>query len=77
MALVGDTFYVGNTDGVVAFPYAADEHRVTGPGRTLVTFKPKGLIPSPIDQNPRAQSRNPIDMMRQGWSVSLFHAAQR
>ena len=23
MALVGDTFYVGNTDGVVAFPYAA------------------------------------------------------
>ena len=42
MALVGDTFYVGNTDGVVAFPYAAGEHRVTGPGRTLVTFKPKG-----------------------------------
>ena len=23
MALVGDTFYVGNTDGVVAFPYSA------------------------------------------------------
>ena len=42
MALVGDTFYVGNTDGVVAFPYAAAEHRVAGPGRTLVTFKPKG-----------------------------------
>jgi glucose/arabinose dehydrogenase len=42
MALVGDTFYVGNTDGVVAFPYATGEHRVTGPGRTLVTFKPKG-----------------------------------
>ncbi|HEX2554621.1 MAG TPA: sorbosone dehydrogenase family protein [Microvirga sp.] len=42
MALVGDTFYVGNTDGVVAFPYAAGEHRVAGPGRTLATFKPKG-----------------------------------
>jgi glucose/arabinose dehydrogenase len=42
MALVGETLYVGNTDGVVAFPYAAGEHRVTGPGRTLVTFKPKG-----------------------------------
>ncbi len=42
MALVGDTFYVGNTDGVVAFPYAAGEHRITGPGRTRVTFKPKG-----------------------------------
>jgi glucose/arabinose dehydrogenase len=42
MALVGDTFYVGNTDGVVAFPYEAGEHRVSGPGRTLVTFKPRG-----------------------------------
>jgi glucose/arabinose dehydrogenase len=42
MALVGDTFYVGNTDGVVAFPYSAGEHRVAGPGRTVVTFKPQG-----------------------------------
>jgi hypothetical protein len=24
------------------------------------------LIPSPIDQNPFAQSRNPMDMIRQG-----------
>jgi hypothetical protein len=36
-----------------------------------------GLIPSPIDQNPCAQSRRPMDMMRQGWSMSLFHAAQQ
>ena len=42
MALVGDTFYVGNTDGVVAFPYAAGATRITGPGRKLVTFKPAG-----------------------------------
>src|SRR5215211_4610447 len=27
MALVGDTFYVGHTDGVVAFPFAAGERR--------------------------------------------------
>src|SRR5690349_12035829 len=39
MALVGDTFYVGNTDGVVAFPYVAGADRITAPGTKLVTFK--------------------------------------
>jgi glucose/arabinose dehydrogenase len=52
MALMGDTFYVGNTDGVVAFPYAAGADRITAPGRKLVSFKPGGhwtrsLLPSP------------------------------
>ncbi|MBO0754277.1 MAG: sorbosone dehydrogenase family protein [Bradyrhizobiaceae bacterium] len=52
MALVGDTFYVGNTDGIVAFPYAAGTDRITAAGRKLVTFKPSGhwtrsLLPSP------------------------------
>jgi glucose/arabinose dehydrogenase len=52
MALVGDTFYVGNTDGVVAFPYAAGADRITAAGRKLVEFKPNGhwtrsLLPSP------------------------------
>jgi glucose/arabinose dehydrogenase len=42
MALVGDTFYVGNTDGVVAFPYSAGADRITAPGKKLVTFKPAG-----------------------------------
>jgi len=42
MALVGDTFYVGNTDGVVAFPYTTGATRITGPGRRLVEFKPAG-----------------------------------
>src|SRR6202140_835556 len=42
MALVGDTFYVGNTDGVVAFPYAAGAERITATGRKLATFKPGG-----------------------------------
>jgi glucose/arabinose dehydrogenase len=42
MALVGDTFYVGNTDGVVAFPYTAGADRITDPGRRLVAFKPAG-----------------------------------
>ena len=52
MALLGDTFYVGNTDGVVAFPYAAGADRITAPGRKLAEFKPGGhwtrsLLPSP------------------------------
>ena len=52
MALLGDTFYVGNTDGVVAFPYQAGADRITAQGTKLVTFKPGGhwtrsLLPSP------------------------------
>jgi glucose/arabinose dehydrogenase len=52
MALLGDTFYVGNTDGVVAYPYTAGATRITAPGRKLATFKPGGhwtrsLLPSP------------------------------
>jgi glucose/arabinose dehydrogenase len=55
MALVGDTFYVGNTDGVMAFPYAAGASRIEAPGRQLVEFKPGGhwtrsLLASADDQ---------------------------
>lgn len=42
MALVGDTFYVGNTDGIVAFPYAEGASSLAGEGRKLVDFKPAG-----------------------------------
>jgi glucose/arabinose dehydrogenase len=52
MALLGDTFYVGNTDGVMAFPYAKDATRIDAPGKRIATFKPGGhwtrsLLPSP------------------------------
>jgi glucose/arabinose dehydrogenase len=55
MAQLGDTFYVGNTDGVVAFPYTAGASRITAPGRKLTEFKPGGhwtrsLLPSPDGQ---------------------------
>jgi glucose/arabinose dehydrogenase len=51
MALLGSQFYVGNTDGVMAFPYAADADRITATGRTLATFRGSGhwtrsLLPS-------------------------------
>jgi glucose/arabinose dehydrogenase len=42
MALLGETFYVGNTDGVVAFPYTAGASRIDSAGRKLVDFKPGG-----------------------------------
>ncbi len=52
MALVGDSFYVGNTDGVMAFPYAPAARRIDAPGRRISSFKPGGhwtrsLLPSP------------------------------
>ena len=55
MALVGDTFYVANTDAVVAFPYRAGDHRITAPGRTVFELPAgprnhhwtKGLIAGP------------------------------
>ena len=42
MALVGETFYVGNTDGIVAFPYSSGATRITAAGRKLMDFKPGG-----------------------------------
>ena len=52
MALIDDTFYVGNTDGIVAYPYTPGATSITAPGRKLITFKPGGhwtrsLLPSP------------------------------
>ena len=42
MALGNDTLYVGNTDGLMAFPYTAGATRITAPGTRLATFKPGG-----------------------------------
>ena len=40
-------------------------------------YVPAYVILICIDQNPCAQSRSPMDMMRQGCSTSLFQAAQQ
>ncbi len=42
MALVGETLYVGNTDGVLAFAYAPGATRIDTKGTPLVGFKPNG-----------------------------------
>src|ERR1700710_851348 len=51
MAMLDYTLYVGNTDGLVAFPYTTGTTRITAPARRLTTFKPGGhwtrsLLPS-------------------------------
>ena len=52
MALVAGVFYVGNTDGILAFDFPEGAAKPAGPGRRLTTFKPGGhwtrsLIVSP------------------------------
>jgi glucose/arabinose dehydrogenase len=51
MALLDNTLYVGNTDGVMAFAYTAGTTTISTPGQRLTTFKPGGhwtrsLLPS-------------------------------
>ncbi|MGN6329457.1 MAG: PQQ-dependent sugar dehydrogenase [Rhodanobacter sp.] len=43
MALVGDTFYVADTDALLAFPYRSGETSITAPGRKLIDL-PAGTI---------------------------------
>jgi glucose/arabinose dehydrogenase len=52
MALLGEAFYVGNTDGVVAFQYSTGATRIGSAGRRLTTYPSGGhwtrsLLPSP------------------------------
>jgi len=59
----------------------ARRHRITcsfryRPPRCLGSL-PAPLIPNLIDQNLYAQSRKPMDMILQGWSMSLFQASQQ
>jgi glucose/arabinose dehydrogenase len=52
MAMLDSTLYVGNTDGLVAFPYSDGDTRIDAPGRRLASYKPAGhwtrsILPSP------------------------------
>ena len=42
MALIGDRLHVGNTDGLMAFPYTPGATRITGRGDRLASFKTGG-----------------------------------
>jgi glucose/arabinose dehydrogenase len=39
MALIGDTFYVANTDSVVAYPYKEGDTQITAEGKKLMDLK--------------------------------------
>ena len=53
MALLGDTFYVGNTDGVVAFPYTPGATRISAPGARLADLQARRAL----DAQPAAERR--------------------
>jgi len=42
--------------------------------RSFSRFSSNSVIPRLCGQNPCAQSRNPMDMIFQGMSISVFHA---
>jgi len=80
MALLGHTFYVGNTDGVVAFPYTAGTDRISAAGRKLVTFKPGGhwtrsLLPSPDGRKLYAGVGSQSNIAESGMGVEQGRAA--
>jgi glucose/arabinose dehydrogenase len=80
MELVGDQFYVGNTDGVVVFPYALGADRITAPGRKLVDFKPGGhwtrsLLQSPDGKKLYAGVGSLSNIADQGMEVEEGRAA--
>jgi glucose/arabinose dehydrogenase len=80
MALVGETFYVGNTDGVVAFPFRVGDTRIAGAGRPLVAFKPAGhwtrsLLLSPDKKKLYAGVGSLTNIAEQGMAVEEGRAA--
>jgi len=80
MALVGNTFYVGNTDGVLAFPYTPGASRITAPGRRLTTFKPGGhwtrsLLPSSDGQKLYAGVGSFSNIGESGFEIEQGRAA--
>jgi len=80
MALSGDTFYVGNTDGVVAFPYVTGDDRIMALGRKIANFKPGGhwtrsLLPSPDGQKLYAGVGSFSNIAENGMAVEEGRAA--
>ncbi|WP_088344170.1 MULTISPECIES: sorbosone dehydrogenase family protein [Rhodomicrobium] len=80
MALLGDTFYVGNTDGIVAFPYTPGTTRITAPGRKLTSFKPGGhwtrsLLASPDGSKIYAGVGSLSNIAESGFDVEVGRAA--
>jgi glucose/arabinose dehydrogenase len=80
MALVGNRFYLGNTDGIKVFDYVDGATRLEGEGTTLVEFKPHGhwtrsLIVSPDGAKIYAGVGSLSNIADQGMEVEEGRAA--
>ncbi|MBX2885116.1 MAG: sorbosone dehydrogenase family protein [Granulosicoccus sp.] len=80
MALVENTFYVGNTDGIVAFDYVNGATSISGKGQQLTHFKPGGhwtrsLLVSPDQQKIYAGVGSLSNIAEQGMAVEEGRAA--
>lgn len=80
MTLLGNKFYVGNTDGIVVFPYVDGADDITAPGEHLVTFKPGGhwtrsLLPSPDGRHLYAGVGSETNIADDGMDVEQGRAA--
>ena len=80
MALVGDQFYLGNTDGIKRFTYNQGDTQLSGSGTPLVDFKPHGhwtrsLIVSPDQTKIYAGVGSLTNIADQGMEVEEGRAA--
>lgn len=80
MALIGNNFYLGNTDGISVFDYVPGATSLSGPGKKLVDFKPHGhwtrsLIVSPDETKIYAGVGSLTNIADQGPEVEQGRAA--
>ncbi len=80
MALVNDTFYVGNTDGVMAFSYRDGDEQIEGQGQRVVDFKAGGhwtrsLLLSPDGSKLYAGVGSLSNIAEQGFTAEEGRAA--
>jgi glucose/arabinose dehydrogenase len=69
MTLVGETFYVGNTDAVIAFPYKAGDTRIRASGQKLIDLKAGGhwTRSLPMDESSSLGSARSATLARAAW----------
>lgn len=80
MALIGNRFYLGNTDGIVVFDYRDGATSLEDDGQKLVSFKPHGhwtrsLLKSPDDSKIYAGVGSLSNIADQGMEVEEGRAA--
>ena len=80
MVLLGKELYIGNTDGVMVFPYETGTTRLLAPGRKIIEFKPGGhwtrsLLASPDGRKLYAGVGSLTNIADEGMEVEAGRAA--